>query len=133
MANDFPVRFLIRAIGNLIEGEIRNLRQQHFEPVGEPAFLLFPRLDRRFQLLHLFLEACRSRLVLCGKGLTDILRGRVAPGLSLLQPLHLFAALTVEFQYARGLRFKGAPGEPPVKGIGVFPDPFDVEHGYRSS
>ena len=43
------------------------------------------------------------------------------------------AALTVELQYARGLRFKGAPGEPPVKGIGVFPDPFDVEHGYRSS
>ena len=60
--------------------------------------------------------------------LADLLRGRVAPRLHILQRLCMRAPLLVELQHLRRQRRQPAPREAGVKILRVFPDPFEIEH-----
>jgi hypothetical protein len=62
-------------------------------------------------------------------GVADFLRGRVAPGLRLLKSGDRRAPLFVERQELFRHRLKPAPFQPPVKGVRMLANPFDVVHG----
>jgi hypothetical protein len=133
MFADLAIGAFVAALGYFIERNIRNFRENLVELLAESAFPRFTFLDRALELLYLLLQPLSRRTVFLRHRLADFLRYGIALALRILKFLHLLAPLLVDCQYGARQGLKPAPGKTAVKGIGIVPDPFDIEHRCQAS
>src|SRR6266568_2836622 len=119
----------IRAVGNIIERQVRNFRERVIERGNGLPLLFLPGLDCRLQPRDLRDERGRARLVLLGLGLADLFRGGVAPGQRAFELGDRGAAPFIERNERAGRRGMAATGEPAVEFFRMLANPLDVVHG----
>ena len=71
---------------------------------------------------------CLRRIAAFALRLADLLRGRVAPRLHVLQRLGVGAPLLIELQHGARQGLKPAPREAVVEALRIFPNPFEIVH-----
>ena len=105
-------------------------REQIPDLAVELALQRFPGRDLLLQLPNLGHQRLGLRgIAALALRLADLLRGRVAPRLHVLQRLRVGAPLLVELQNGAGKRLKPAPREAVIKVCRIFTNPFEIVHG----
>ena len=119
----------VLAIRHFIEWEIGNDRQCVAKLLVELRAPLFARRNEVLDCAHLGFERLGARLVARLHGIADFLRRGIAPGLRVLQFLHMVAPFGIDFQQLGRHRRQAPAGQAPVESVRIVANGFDVVHG----
>ena len=122
----FDIGGLIRPIGGIVGRQVRESFENGFDLGGEFLFLGLQRLEPLLQLGDFRDKVCR--LLPPALGEADLLGGFVAPALDILAFALGGAAALIALDDGGGRRLQPATRQTGVEGLGVFPDPTNVEH-----
>ena len=128
-AADFHILCLVRAIGHIVGGNVRQAGQQVVQPGGQVAILVLQRGQGLLQFGDFGLQRLGPVLVALAHGLADQLRCLVTAGLRFLHAGADLAPASVHFQQRGGARLHPAPGEGGIESVRIVADQADVMHG----
>ena len=126
---DFLVARLVRTFRHVVTRQVRNDFERRLDLGIDAPLLVLTGRDRALEVLDFAHQFGGERVVLCGLGLTDILRYGIAARLRVLQNGEANAALLIECGERLRLGRQSPALERGIECAGVVFDPFDVVHG----
>jgi hypothetical protein len=123
---------LVGTDGYIVQRDVRNAREGVVELGLDFAAVLFERRHGVLQVGNLGLQLIGELGILLRHGRADILRGRIAARLHVLQRLKVRTAAFVERDQRCRQRLRAPLRQGGVQHLGILTDPFDIKH-FRST
>ena len=120
---------LVRPHGHVIERHIGDRSQLGLDGSIHLPFRLLAGLNELLEFSHFRHKLLGGVLVLRCLGLADLLGGRIAARLGLLQAGQMTAARIVHFNQFGRRRLETTAPQSLVERVRIFTNPFDIKHG----